>query len=94
MLNKKAFVSLVYEIQDGKYTKKNITEYLDIIIDGIKYALFHGYTIKIVGFGTFDLRKRKKSKGRNPQNYKEEVDIPEKNIPRFKPMNSFKKEMN
>lgn len=94
MLNKKRFVNLVYEMQDGQYTKKNITEYFDIIIEGIKYALANDHRIKIIGFGIFDLRKRKKSTSTNPQNPKEIVEVPAKKIPRFKPMRTFIDEMN
>lgn len=93
-MNKKGFVNLVYELQDRQYTKKSITEYLDIILDGIKYVLIHGMKIKIIGFGTFNVRNRKQSESTNPQNPKEVVIVPAKKIPHFKPMRTFIDELN
>ena len=49
----------------------------------IKKALKKGNTVTLVGFGTFDVKKRKARTGRNPQTGKE-IKIAAKKVPVFK----------
>ena len=46
--------------------------------------------VQIIGFGTFEARNRASKKGRNPQTG-EEITIPERKVPFFKPGKTFKK---
>jgi len=46
--------------------------------------LARGEKVSLVGFGTFQVRERKARRGRNPQTG-EELQIPARKTPRFKP---------
>jgi nucleoid DNA-binding protein len=48
-----------------------------------------GKNIEIRGFGTFKIKPRKARKARNPRTG-EEVPVPDRKIPVFKPSNEFK----
>lgn len=54
-------------------------------LDHITEALAHGDTVEFRNFGVFEIRTRKKRIGRNPSNPTQVVDIPERNVVRFKP---------
>ena len=54
------------------------------VLDGVKDTLKKGGKVQIVGFGTFEVRKRSARTGRNPQDPTKIVKIPEKKVPVFK----------
>ena len=56
-------------------TKKNAEASLNALVDVITEALVKGDKVQLVGFGSFEVRKRAARKGRNPQT-KEEIKIP------------------
>ncbi len=64
-------------------TKKNAESGLNAFIDVISEELKKGNKIQLVGFGSFEVRKRAARKGRNPQT-KEEIKIPASKAPVFK----------
>ena len=64
-------------------TKKNAEASLNALIDVITEALVEGDKVQLVGFGSFEVRKRAARKGRNPQT-KEEIKIPASKAPVFK----------
>ncbi len=64
-------------------TKKNAEISLNAITDIITEALVNGDKVQLVGFGSFEVRKRAARKGRNPQT-KEEIKIPASKAPVFK----------
>ena len=64
-------------------TKKNAEASLNALIDVITEALVNGDKVQLVGFGSFEVRKRAARKGRNPQT-KEEIKIPASKAPVFK----------
>ncbi len=64
-------------------TKKNAEASLDAFIDVITESLIKGDKVQLVGFGSFEVRKRAARKGRNPQT-KEEIKIPASKAPVFK----------
>lgn len=64
-------------------TKKNAEASLNALIDVITEALVKGDKVQLVGFGSFEVRKRAARKGRNPQT-KEEIKIPASKAPVFK----------
>ena len=53
------------------------------VLDSITAALVDGDKVALVGFGTFETRKRPARKGRNPRT-KEEITIPATVAPAFK----------
>ena len=64
-------------------TKKSAEESLNAFVDVVTAALVKGDKVQLVGFGSFDVRKRAARKGRNPQT-KEEIKIPASKAPVFK----------
>ena len=56
-------------------TKKDAEATLNAFVDVVTNALVKGDKVQLVGFGTFEVRKRAARKGRNPQT-KEEIKIP------------------
>ncbi|AUS96902.1 integration host factor subunit alpha [Clostridium thermosuccinogenes] len=63
--------------------KKNSEAALNAFISSVEEALAKGDKVVLVGFGTFEVRKRAARKGRNPQT-KKEITIPASNAPVFK----------
>lgn len=64
-------------------TKKGAEASLNAFVDVITEALREGDKVQLVGFGSFEVRKRAARKGRNPQT-KEEIKIPASKAPVFK----------
>ena len=64
-------------------TKKSAEETLNAFVDVVTAALVEGEKVQLVGFGSFEVRKRAARKGRNPQT-KEEIKIPASKAPVFK----------
>lgn len=66
---------------------------LDAVLDGITMALKKGDEVRLVGFGTFAVKKRAAGKGRNPATG-EEIKIPASKSARFKPGQTLKTALN
>ena len=64
-------------------TKKSAEASVNALVDVITEALVKGDKVQLVGFGSFEVRKRAARKGRNPQT-KEEIKIPASKAPVFK----------
>ena len=64
-------------------TKKNAEASLNAFVEVVTDALVEGDKVQLVGFGSFEVRKRAARKGRNPQT-KEEIKIPASKAPVFK----------
>ena len=64
-------------------TKKSAEETLNAFIEVVSDALVKGDKVQLVGFGSFEVRKRAARKGRNPQT-REEIKIPASKAPVFK----------
>ena len=64
-------------------TKKNAEACVNAFIEVVTDALVKGDKVQLVGFGSFEVRKRAARKGRNPQT-KEEIKIPASKAPVFK----------
>ena len=64
-------------------TKKGAEASVNAFVDVITEALVEGDKVQLVGFGSFEVRKRAARKGRNPQT-KEEIKIPASKAPVFK----------
>ncbi|MCK4352844.1 HU family DNA-binding protein [candidate division WOR-3 bacterium] len=73
-------------------TKKAAGTAVDAVIEGISGALARKDTVTLVGFGTFYVARRAARKGRNPRTGKP-LDIPAKNVPRFRPGSELKKKV-
>ena len=64
-------------------TKKDAEATLNAFVDVVTETLVKGDKVQLVGFGSFEVRKRAARKGRNPQT-KEEIKIPASKAPVFK----------
>ena len=64
-------------------TKKSAEAALNAFVDVVTESLVKGEKVQLVGFGSFEVRKRAARKGRNPQT-KEEIKIPASKAPVFK----------
>ena len=64
-------------------TKKEAEATLNAFVEVITNALVEGDKVQLVGFGSFEVKKRAARKGRNPQT-KEEIKIPASKAPVFK----------
>ena len=74
---------LVAEIaKQTKLTQKSVGEVLTAIIDVTQDTVKKGEKVTLVGFGTFEPRKRAARNGRNPQTG-ETIKIEAKTVPTF-----------
>lgn len=69
--------------QKTGFTKKDSGRAVEAVLTAITSALRTGDKVSLVGFGTFDIRKRQARKGRNPQTGKE-IKISARKVPVFK----------
>ncbi|MCI8620674.1 MAG: HU family DNA-binding protein [Clostridia bacterium] len=74
-------------------TKKSAEASLNAMTEAITEALVKGDKVQLVGFGSFEVRKRAARKGRNPQT-KEEIKIPASKAPVFKAGKALKELVN
>ena len=74
-------------------TKVKSTEVVTSIVNTITNALKNGEKVTISGFGTWSTTKREARKGRNPKTG-EEINIPSKNVAKFKAGNDLNKTVN
>ena len=85
---------LVQEIsKKASVTQKEAAEVLGALIDTIQTTVKKGKKVTLVGFGTFEPRKRAARIGRNPQTGKE-LKIPAKTVPAFSAGKKFKTAVN
>ncbi len=64
-------------------TKKKTEEAINAFVSVVTEALTKGDKVQLVGFGSFEVRKRAARKGRNPQTG-EEMKIEASKMPAFK----------
>ena len=74
-------------------TKKSAEASLNAFIEVVKESLKKGDKVQLVGFGSFEVRKRASRKGRNPQTG-EEIKIPASKAPVFKAGKALKEIVN
>jgi len=86
-MNKTDLISAISE--KSGLSKKNSEAALNAAISAIEDALKADEKVVLVGFGTFEVRKRAARKGRNPQT-SEEIEIPASQAPVFKAGKSLK----
>ena len=85
---------LVQEIsKKAKVTQKEATEVLSSLVETIQKTVSKGQKVTLVGFGTFESRKRAARTGRNPQTGKE-IKIAAKTVPAFSAGKKFKELVN
>ncbi len=85
---------LVQEIsKKAKVTQKEASEVLTSLVETVQKTVAKGEKVTLVGFGTFESRKRAARTGRNPQTGKE-IKIAAKTVPAFSAGKKFKELVN
>ncbi len=90
-MNKSELISHIAEHADLKKTEA--TRALEAFLNGVSVTLEKGGKVSIIGFGTFEVRHRKATKGRNPQTGAD-INIKASNLPKFKAGKSLKEAVN
>ena len=90
-MNKAELIAKIAE--ESKLTKKAAETALDAFVTSVEGALKKGDKVQLVGFGSFEVRKRAARKGRNPQT-KAEIKIPASKAPVFKAGKALKELVN
>ena len=80
-MNKTELVAAV--AKETKLSKKDAEAAVAATFDAIKKALKKGNKVQLIGFGTFEVRKRAAKEGRNPQTG-EKIKIKASKVPAFK----------
>ena len=70
-------------------TRTDVAVVVDAFLESIKKTMEEGNNIEIRGFGTFKIKPRKARKARNPRTG-EEVPVPDRKVPVFRPSSEFK----
>ncbi|MBL6455180.1 HU family DNA-binding protein [Belnapia sp. T6] len=90
-MNKQDLISIVAEA--GDLPKAKAGDVVDAVFDAITKSLTKETDVRLVGFGTFSVSKRKAGKGRNPRTG-EEITIPATATVRFKAGKGLKDALN
>ena len=90
-MNKNDLISAVAE--NSGLTKSDAANAVEGVFDAIQSALAGGDEVRLVGFGTFAVAKRKASMGRNPRTG-EPMPIKASNQPKFKAGKGLKDAVN
>lgn len=85
---------LVKEVsKKAKVSQKATADVVAAVLETIEKTVSKGKKVTLVGFGTFEARKRAARTGRNPQTGKE-IKIPAKTVPAFSAGKKFKTVVN
>lgn len=91
MSNKNDLIGVVAD--KAGLTKADAALAVDAVFDAVTASLKKGEEVRLVGFGTFAVSKRKASIGRNPATGAE-IKIPASNQAKFKPGKGLKDSIN
>lgn len=86
-MNKVELVAAVAE--KANLSKKDAEKAVAAVLDSVIAAVAKGEAVQLVGFGTFEARKRDARVGLNPQT-KEKITIAATTVPAFKAGKAFK----
>ncbi len=70
-------------------SKKEAQEIIEILFDTMKHTFVEGESVKISGFGTFNVRNKVARRGRNPKTG-EELEISPRKVITFRASNQLK----
>ena len=86
-MNKEELVQAVAKAT--KATQKDVAEIINAFIETVEKTVSSGQKVTLVGFGTFESRKREARTGRNPQTGAA-IKIAAKKVPAFSAGKQFK----
>ena len=87
-MNKSGLVAEVAK-RTGK-NKADVSRVVDAAIATIREAVAKGERVALVGFGTFEKRRRGQRLARNPRKPEVEITVPARVVPSFNPGQAFK----
>lgn len=90
-MNKNELIAEVAKKAD--LTKAKAAEAVDAFIESVSKAMSKGKEVRLVGFGTFTVVKRKATEGRNPRTGAV-IKIAASKQPKFKPGKALKESVN
>jgi DNA-binding protein HU-beta len=70
-------------------SKADISAVVDTAMDVIRERVVRGERVALVGFGTFEKRRRNKRLARNPRKPEIEIIVPARDVPQFNPGKEF-----
>jgi DNA-binding protein HU-beta len=79
--------------EDAGISKADAKKALESFLDNVGDTLKKGDRVSLVGFGSWSVSKRSAREGRNPQTGKT-INIPAKNVVKFKPGTELQKSVN
>ncbi len=83
-------VDLIDQVAEkSELSKKEVEKLLETIITSIQTALKNGEKVSLTGLGTFVVKDKKARMARNPKTG-EQVQVPAKKSPKFKPGKELK----
>ncbi len=86
---------LVAKVADKTgFTKKDSETAINAVLTSVQEALVKGDKVQLIGFGTFETRKRKAREGRNPRKPEETIKIAASKAPVFKAGKALKDAVN
>jgi len=89
-MNKQELIAQIAE--KAEISKSQAAAALDAALESIIGAVADGDKVQLIGFGSFEPKKREARTGRNPRT-KEPVEIPASVVPVFKPGKAFKEQV-
>jgi DNA-binding protein HU-beta len=90
-VNKNELIDYIADSAD--LTKADAGRALDGFVEAVTKSLKKKKDVRLVGFGTFTVIKRKATEGRNPQTG-EKIKIPAMNVPKFRVGKALKDAVN
>ena len=87
-MNKTELIAAVAE--RAELSKKDAEAAVTAALDAVAAALAEGDEVRLVGFGTFEVKHRKARMGRNPKDPEKKIEIPASKVPAFKPGKALK----
>ena len=86
-MNKNEMVARIAE--KTELTKKDAEKAIAAFVDAVKETVAKGESVQLIGFGTFEARKRNAREARNPRTG-EKIKIKATKVPAFKAGKAFK----
>ena len=91
-MTKGDIIESVYE-KLGGFSKKEVSELVDMVFEVMKDTLQDGDKVKVSGFGNFVVKAKNQRVGRNPKTG-DEITISARRVLSFKPSQVLKKSLN
>ena len=92
-MNKSELIEAIQAALGKEATKRSADEALEAVLSSIAAGVKKDQKVQIIGFGTFEVKKRAARQGRNPKTG-EAVALSGKYVPHFKPGKDLRERVN